>query len=121
MRDKARAFFEEARLLAAAKKYDGAASRLYYSLYHIITAIFDEKGIKQSSLTTKHDPGYWRHDVVVFNSTLAGVDRGDRKVPEATLDLRIISDYKHFSVNANDVLLLLPRVEKILRSLGVKV
>ena len=119
MRNKAREFFEEARLLAAAKKYDGATSRLYYSLYHIITAIFDEKGIKQSNLTSKHDP--WRHDVVVFNSTLAGVDRADRKVPEAALELRIISDYKRFSVTANDVIILLPRVEKILRSLGVKV
>jgi hypothetical protein len=121
MREKARVFFEEAKFLCAAGKYNGGASRLYYALYHIITSIFEEMGVKQSDLTNRPDPGYWRHDVVVYNSTIAGVNRMERLTVETALDLRIVSDYKNFDVQAADLQKLLPRVEKILRSLGVKV
>jgi uncharacterized protein (UPF0332 family) len=57
VREKAREFFQEATLLASAKKYNGAASRLYYALHHAITAEFEAKGIRQGNLTHKVDHG----------------------------------------------------------------
>ncbi|HLX60365.1 MAG TPA: hypothetical protein VKX17_03690 [Planctomycetota bacterium] len=121
MRQKAREFYEEAKLLAAAKKFNGAASRLYYALYHLIIAIFNERGIKQSELTSKVDPnnpGYWLHEVVRNNFTLAGIERRERATILDAWEYRVMADYSDRSVKSEEVLDLLPRVSAILVDLG---
>ena len=122
MRDKARQTFEEARLLCAAKKYNGAANRLYYALYQIIVTIFEEKGIKQASLTNKVDPenpGYWLHEVIRNNSTLAGVAWRDRRLIVELWRLRTRADYENQSIVAGDLDKIMPVAEKVLNDLGI--
>ena len=124
MRDKARDFFEEAKVLCAAKKFNGAASRLYYSLYHGIVAGFEDNGIKQSDLTRKVDPeksGYWLHEIVRDCSTLAGVERRDAGFIRAAWKLRVKSDYEDKHVMPADCIDLIPRVKKILGDLDVSI
>jgi uncharacterized protein (UPF0332 family) len=122
MRDKSREFYNEAKVLAGAKKYNGATSRLYYSLYHGITAVFEERGIKQSDLTNKVDQnnsGYWLHEVVRNNPSLAGVHRKDSRCVVEAWRLRVRADYEERQVHEQEVLELLPRIMAILIDLGV--
>jgi hypothetical protein len=121
VREKAREFFEEARILAGAKRFNGAASRLYYALYHLIIAIFEEKGVKQAQLTNKVDaenPGYWLHEVVRNNSTLAGVARRDAWVIKDLWLMRVKADYKDKSVSESELLELIDNVELIFEQLN---
>lgn len=124
MRQKAREFYEEAKLLASAKKFNGAASRLYYALYHIITAIFDEKGIKQSELTSKVDPkhpGHWLNEVVRYNSTLAGFTLDEADCVKLVWALRVQSDYSDEHVSEIKLFKLMSKTCTIMRRLGVAV
>jgi len=92
MREKSAEFFEEARVLANARKYNGAASRLYYSLYHALVAEFKEKGYKAAQFSSKVDPNipdYWPHEVVRHNSTLIGLSRVQARIVKDIYESRL--------------------------------
>lgn len=124
MREKAREFFLEARTLFAAGKPNGAASRLYYSLYHAVIAEFEKKGIKQSSLTNKVDPNkptYWLHETVRNFSNLAGLTQREAGMVRHAWECRAIADYEVKSVDSRLLVGMLRDAEGILESLGVDV
>ena len=124
MREKARAFFDEAKLLCAAKKYDGAASRLYYALYHAVIVGFDENGIKQSSLTKKMDHArtdYWLHEVVRGFASFAGVSRRNTWIIVTAWRQRVIADYNPETVDEAKVSQLMIEAKGIFSDVGISI
>jgi hypothetical protein len=65
--------------------------------------------------------GYWLHEVVRNNTTLAGVERGDARVVRDVYHLRAKADYENKFIAAEEIREYFPRVQRILIELGMNV
>ena len=123
-KSKARKSFTEAKLLYEARNFNGAANRAYYALYQAITATFEEMKLDQAKLTSKvtaDEAGKWLHETVRNNPTLAGVDRKDSEIVRTAWSLRRKADYRPDDVTELELMSVMVRIPRVLKSVGVDV
>jgi len=75
-------------------------------------------------LTSKVAPetiGYWLHEVVRNNSTLAGVRRENSGVIRYAWQLRVRADYSPDSVTEAELRVILIRAQNVLVELGLNI
>ena len=110
------------------RRYNGAASRMYYAVFQAIIARLALKGISADkareicgrSAGDREDQ--WRHDVVTDKITLAQAGISTPMEQRKVIDLRnqrIIADYKAVSADPADVIDNLRFVGELLQGLGV--
>ncbi|HEY3325449.1 MAG TPA: hypothetical protein VGP72_33665 [Planctomycetota bacterium] len=111
--------FAEADALQDLGKFDGAASRAYYSLYQALVPHFEKWYGKPSKLDPRAD--HWTHDMIRNNcARLVGGD-GYRVVVMA-FNLRIIADYRmKMCVAKRELDAVMTEIPAVLNKLGVKV
>ena len=121
MKRKAGRTLDEARTLARAGLWDGAANRAYYAAYQAIVGEFEERGLRAAEFG-RVDPRYpekWPHWLVVANCRAVGLSRSEAEVVEEAERLRVRADYGPGAVDSGSVRYILSRLSAVLGGLGV--